>query len=151
MRLLFLGSGGIALPSLEWLIATPQHELVGVITQPDKPAGRKLELTPPQTKVIAQAAGIPVLQPPRIKLAIDEVKAFAADVIVVFAYGQILPKAVLEAPRLAIINLHTSLLPRHRGASPIQAAIRDGDVESGVMRGAQAAYPFNREYVYRGA
>jgi methionyl-tRNA formyltransferase len=132
MRILFLGSGAIALPALEWLIATPKHELVGVITQPDKPAGRRMELTPPMTKVLALAAGLRVQQPERIKLAAEDIAAFDADVFVVFAYGQILPKVVLEAPKVAIINLHTSLLPRHRGAAPIQAAIREGDAESGI-------------------
>jgi methionyl-tRNA formyltransferase len=132
MRILFIGTGDIGLPSLEWLLTTHKHEVVGVVTQPDKPAGRKLVMTPPQAKVRALAAGLTVLQPPKIRHIVDELKAFDADVAVVVAYGQILPKSVLEVPRHACLNIHASLLPRHRGASPIQAAIRDGDAETGV-------------------
>jgi methionyl-tRNA formyltransferase len=132
MRILFIGTGDIGLPSLEWLLSTPKHEVVGVITQPDKPAGRKLVLTPPVVKVRALAAGLTVLQPPKIRHIVDELKAFEADVAVVVAYGQILPKSVLDVPRLACLNIHASLLPKHRGASPIQATIREGDAETGV-------------------
>ncbi|MEQ1748395.1 MAG: methionyl-tRNA formyltransferase [Prosthecobacter sp.] len=132
MRILFIGTGDIGLPSLEWLLSTPKHEVVGVITQPDKPAGRKLVLTPPEVKVRALTAGLTVLQPPKIRHIVDELKAFEADVAVVVAYGQILPRSVLDVPRLACLNIHASLLPRHRGASPIQAVIREGDAETGV-------------------
>ncbi|MDB6118317.1 MAG: Methionyl-tRNA formyltransferase [Verrucomicrobiaceae bacterium] len=132
MRILFLGTGDIGLPSLDWLLSTPKHQVVGVITQPDKPVGRKLVLTPPETKVRALAAGVPVFQPQRLRKSVDEVKAFDADIAVVIAYGQILSKAVLEAPRLGCINVHTSLLPKYRGAAPIQAAIREGDTETGA-------------------
>lgn len=132
MRILYIGTGEIGLPSLEWLLHTPKHQVVGVITQPDKPVGRKLVLTPPEVKVRALAAGIPVIQPERLRKAVDEVKAFDADLAVVIAYGQILSKAVLDTPRLGCINVHTSLLPRYRGAAPIQAAIRQGDAVTGV-------------------
>lgn len=132
MRILFIGTGDIGLPSLEWLLYTPKHQVVAVVTQPDKPAGRKLVLTPPQVKVRAQAAGIPVLQPAKIRHAVEELKAYDADVAVVVAYGQILPRSVLDVPKLACLNIHASLLPKYRGASPIQAAIREGDVETGV-------------------
>ncbi len=132
MRILFLGTGDIGLPSLDWLLSTPKHQVVGVITQPDKPVGRKLVLTPPETKVRALAAGVPVFQPERLRKAVDEVRAFEADLAVVIAYGQILSKAVLDAPRLGCINVHASLLPKYRGAAPIQAAIREGDSETGV-------------------
>jgi len=132
MRILFIGTGDIGLPSLEWLINTPQHEVVGVITQPDKPVGRKQVLTPPQTKVRALAAGMPVFQPLKIRHAVEELKAFNADLAVVVAYGQILSRAVLDVPPLGCLNIHASLLPRHRGAAPIQAAIRDGDSETGI-------------------
>jgi methionyl-tRNA formyltransferase len=132
MRILFIGTGDIGLPSLEWLLSTPKHEVVGVVTQPDKPAGRKLVLTPPEVKVRALAAGLTVLQPPKIRHIVDELKAFKADVAVVVAYGQILPRSVLDVPRLACLNIHASLLPKYRGASPIQAAIRSGDTETGV-------------------
>jgi methionyl-tRNA formyltransferase len=132
MRLVFLGTGDIGLPSLEVLLASGTHELVAVVTQPDKPVGRKMVLTAPQVKVRALAAGIPVLQPERIRHAVQELTALRADVFVVVAYGQILPRTVLDIPKLACLNIHASLLPRHRGAAPIQAAIRDGDTESGV-------------------
>lgn len=132
MRILFIGTGDIGLPSLEWLLNTTKHEVVAVVTQPDKPAGRKLVLTPPEVKVRSQAAGLTVLQPPKIRTIVDELKAFEADVAVVVAYGQILPRSVLDVPRLACLNIHASLLPKYRGASPIQAAIRSGDTETGV-------------------
>ncbi|MBE2282032.1 MAG: methionyl-tRNA formyltransferase [Prosthecobacter sp.] len=132
MRVLFIGTGDIGLPSLEWLLNTSKHEVVGVVTQPDKPVGRKQVLTPPQIKVRALAAGIQVIQPPKLRHAVEELKAFNADVAIVIAYGQILSRAVLEVPPLGCLNVHTSLLPRHRGAAPIQAAIRDGDAETGV-------------------
>jgi len=132
MRVLFIGTGDIGLPSLEWLLGTTKHEVAGVITQPDKPVGRKQVLTPPRIKVRALAAGITVLQPLKIRHAVEELKAFNADVAVVIAYGQILSRAVLNVPPLGCLNVHTSLLPRHRGAAPIQAAIRDGDIETGV-------------------
>ena len=132
MRVLYIGTGEIGLPSLEWLLATSKHQVVGVITQPDKPVGRKLVLTPPEVKVRALAAGIPVIQPERLRRAVEEVQAFDADIAVVIAYGQILSKAVLDAPKLGCINVHTSLLPKYRGAAPIQAAIREGDAVTGV-------------------
>jgi len=132
MRILFIGTGDIGLPSLEWLLNTPKHEVVAVVTQPDKPAGRKLVLTPPEVKVRAQAAGLTVLQPPKIRTIVDELKALEADVAIVVAYGQILPRSVLDVPHLACLNIHASLLPKYRGASPIQAAIRSGDTETGV-------------------
>ena len=132
MRVLFIGTGDIGLPSLEWLLNTTKHEVVGVVTQPDKPVGRKQVLTPPQIKVRALAAGKQVIQPLKIRHAVEELKAFNADVAVVVAYGQILSRAVLDGPKFGCLNVHTSLLPRHRGAAPIQAAIRDGDTETGV-------------------
>jgi len=132
MRLVFLGTGDIGLPVLEALLNSQDHELVAVVSQPDKPVGRKQILTPPQIKVRALEAGILVLQPQRIRFAIEELAALNADVFVVIAYGQILPRTVLDLPKVACLNIHASLLPRHRGAAPIQAAIRDGDAESGV-------------------
>lgn len=132
MRVLFIGTGDIGLPSLEWLIASPQHEVVAVVTQPDKPVGRKQTMTPPKTKVIALAAGIPVLQPEKIRCAVDALAATRPDAGVVVAYGQILSRQVLDVPKLGCLNIHASLLPRHRGAAPIQAAIREGDAETGI-------------------
>ncbi len=132
MRVLFIGTGEIGLPALRWLLETPKHEVVSVVTQPDKPVGRHQTLTAPAPKTLALAQGIPVLQPPKIRHIATELADLRADVAVVVAYGQILSRAVLDAPRLGCLNIHASLLPRHRGASPIQAAIRDGDAESGI-------------------
>ena len=132
MRVLFIGTGDVGLPSLRWLLRA--HEVVAVAAQPDKPVGRKQELTPPPTKRLALEHGVPVFQPRRIRepAAVAELAALAPDVIVVMAYGQILPKALLDLPRLACLNLHASLLPAHRGAAPIQASLLAGDRESGI-------------------
>lgn len=129
-----MGTGEIGLPSLRALISRPGCELVAVITQPDKPAGRGKHLQAPEVKRVAEAAGIPVLQPRKLREteAVAELASYEPDVIVVMAYGQILPRIVLDLPRLACLNLHASLLPRHRGASPIQAAILAGDGVTGV-------------------
>ena len=132
MRILFLGTGEICLPSLDWLLASTEHEVVAVVTQPDKPVGRKLVLTPPAVKLRALAAGVPVHQPKRLKRRLAELRQYEADIAVVIAYGQILTQEMLDLPRLGCINVHASILPRHRGAAPIQAAIRDGDAHSGV-------------------
>lgn len=132
MRVLFIGTGDIGLPGLEWLLGSVEHEVVGVVTQPDKPVGRKLQLTPPATKVLAEKAGVPVFQPLRIRYAVDELAALKPDIGIVIAYGQILPKSVLELPVHGCLNVHTSLLPLYRGAAPIQAAIRAGDSETGL-------------------
>lgn len=134
IRTVFLGTGEIGLPSLEALIAHPLIQVVGVVTQPDRAAGRSLKLTPPPIKVRAHQLGLPVFQPDRLRAA-DAIAGLAAlnpDLFVVMAYGQILPRAALDLPRLACLNLHASILPRHRGAAPIQAAIQAGDAETGV-------------------
>jgi methionyl-tRNA formyltransferase len=133
MRILYIGSGDIGLPALTWLLDSG-HEIAAVFTQPDKPAGRRMELLAPPVKNLAVARGIPVFQPVKLRAAdsVAHIRSFEADLIVVMAYGQILPKGVLEAARIACINLHASILPRHRGAAPIQAAILAGDTESGV-------------------
>lgn len=134
MRVLFIGTGEIGVPALRWLIASKEHELVGVVTQPDKPVGRSQKIEPPPIKAALGDLSVKILQPDRIKRedAIAQIRALAPDVIVVMAYGQILPRAVLEIPRLACLNLHASLLPKHRGAAPIQAAIVAGDRETGI-------------------
>lgn len=135
MRIVFMGTGDIAIPSLKWLMKCPDLEVVGVYTQPDKPVGRKQVLTAPVIKVLAGAANIPVFQPDSFRKEPAASAAFVdlhCDIAVVMAYGQILPKAVINAPKIACVNLHASLLPRHRGASPIQAAIREGDQQSGL-------------------
>jgi methionyl-tRNA formyltransferase len=132
MRIVFFGTGDIALPSFRWLL--DHYEVVALVTQPDKPAGRKLELTPPRIKVAALERGVEVFQPVKMRApeAVAKVQSFAADAIVVMAYGQILPKAVLDAASVACLNLHASILPRWRGAAPIQAAIEAGDEFTGI-------------------
>ena len=134
MRFLFMGTGEIGLPALRHLFARPDGEVVAVVTQPDKPVGRKQELRASAIKLLALERCVPVLQPVKMRApeAVAEIVALRPDIIVVMAYGQILPKAVLDAPRLACLNLHASLLPRWRGAAPIQAAIEAGDPTTGV-------------------
>lgn len=133
MRVVFAGTGEIGVPSLEWLLQSG-HTVAGVLTQPDKPVGRHQVLQPSAIKQIAIREGLPVLQPPRLRdpAALESLRLWSPEVLVVMAYGQILPPAVLELPAYACLNLHASLLPRHRGASPIQSAIESGDSESGV-------------------
>jgi len=134
MRIVFIGTGEIGVPVLRSLLQSEEHELVGVVTQPDKPAGREQRIKAPPIKAALAGSALPILQPARIKReeAVAEIRALAPDVIVVMAYGQILPRSVLEIPRVACLNLHASLLPRHRGAAPIQAAIVAGDRQSGI-------------------
>lgn len=134
MLLVYAGSGDIGLPTLRALLDDPRHEVTGVITQPDRPAGRRQEVRPSAIKQFAADAGIPVQQPERIRRpdAVEALRELAPDVLVVFAYGQILPAAVLSIPRVAPLNLHASLLPAHRGAAPIQAAVAAGDRVGGM-------------------
>jgi methionyl-tRNA formyltransferase len=134
MRIVFIGTGQIGVPTLRALQESPEHELVGVVTQPDKPVGRVQRIEPPPIKKAIAGMTIPILQPTRIKnrQPIEAIRALQPDAIVVIAYGQIFPREVLEIPRLACLNLHASLLPRWRGAAPIQAAIAAGDRETGI-------------------
>ena len=130
-----MGTGEIGLPSLRWLLEESGHDVAGAFTQPDRAVGRSGKLQAPKVKVIAEAAGVPVFQPEKLRgdeQALQALENLEPELIVVVAYGQILPKAVLDAASIACINLHASLLPRHRGAAPIQSAIRDGDAESGM-------------------
>jgi methionyl-tRNA formyltransferase len=133
-RIVFLGSGGFAVPSLEALLAMPSVRVVGVVSAPDRPAGRSG--TPTATPVTARAreAGLTVLQPERVRApeAIAAVAAMPADLGVLADYGQIVPQAILDLPARGILNVHPSLLPRHRGATPVPATILAGDVEAGV-------------------
>ncbi len=132
-RIIFMGTPEFAVPTLRALIAA--HEVVMVVTQPDRPAGRKNILTPPPIKLVAQEHGIEVFQPEKIraKEAVEKLQAVLdLDAFVVAAFGQILPQRVLDIPRYGAINVHASLLPRWRGAAPIQAAIRAGDSVSGI-------------------
>jgi methionyl-tRNA formyltransferase len=132
MNVLFYGTPEFALPTLEGLLA--HHYVVGVVTQPDRPAHRGQRLTPPPVKVRAEAAGILVLQPPRVREPgwAERLRALGADVAVVVAFGQILPKPVLDAPARGSINIHASLLPRYRGAAPIAWAIMRGETVTGI-------------------
>jgi len=134
MRVVFIGTGEIGAPTLHALLRSKEHQLAAVVTQPNKPAGRDQRIKPPPIKKALAGAKIPTLQPARIKdrQSIEEISALAPEVIVVMAYGQILPQGVLGIPRVACLNLHASLLPRHRGAAPIQAAIASGDFETGI-------------------
>lgn len=131
MRLIFMATGDIALPAFRRLLERGPRPLA-LVTQPDKPVGRHLTLMAPTIKLDALKAGIPVLQPVVVGDVAAELEALEPDVVVVMAYGQILRQNVLTIPRLAIINLHASLLPRHRGASCIQAAIAAGDARTGI-------------------
>src|SRR5438046_1244554 len=146
MRIVFIGTGEIGVPTLQALLKS-EHEIVAVVTQPDKPVGRAQLVEPSAIKKAltggaanaspartGRPLSLPILQPARIKerQAIEEIRALKPDVIVVMAYGQILPRDVLEIPKVACLNLHASLLPRWRGAAPIQAAIAAGDSQTGI-------------------
>ena len=127
-----MGSPPIAAEELELLAG--QHEICGVVCQPDKPVGRHAVLTAPESKVTATALGIPVFQPDNLKdeRVIQWISGHCAQLIVVVAYGKILPRALLELPRYGCINLHASLLPKYRGAAPLQHALLNGDSETGL-------------------
>ncbi|HJQ14961.1 MAG TPA: methionyl-tRNA formyltransferase [Anaerolineales bacterium] len=131
-RVVFMGSPDFALPILQGL--SQYYDVVGVVTQPDRASGRGRELKAPAVKTLALELSIPVLQPEKLRLpeAMDQLRAWAPELIVVAAFGQILKKDVLELPRFGCINVHASLLPRWRGAAPINAAILHGDEETGV-------------------
>lgn len=132
MRVVFMGSPQFALPSLKTL--SEQYSIVAVVSQPDRPAGRGRSSRPPATKVFAVEAGIPIYQPERLRdaEAISRIAELQPDLLVVAAYGQILPQSLLDLPENGSLNVHASLLPRWRGAAPVQAAIRSGDTESGI-------------------
>lgn len=133
MKIIFAGTPDFAVPTLEMLLSSG-HEIVAVYTQPDRPSGRGRKLQPGPVKEIALKAGIPVFQPLGFKSpeALEQLVSLHADLMVVVAYGMILPQAVLDEPRLGCINVHASLLPRWRGAAPIQRAIMAGDRQTGV-------------------
>ncbi len=132
-RILYAGTPEFAVPALSALIESA-HEVVAVYTQPDRPAGRGRRLTPSPVKQLALDAGLPVRQPTTLKdaAAAAELAAWDADLLVVAAYGLILPQPVLDAPRLGCVNIHASLLPRWRGAAPIQRALLAGDTSTGI-------------------
>ncbi len=132
-RIIFMGTPDFAVPALHHLLLGPD-QVVAVVTQPDRPKGRGKKLSPPPVKKLAEQAGIPVLQPTKIRTAefADELRSYRPHLIVVAAYGRILPDSILALPPLGCINIHGSLLPRHRGAAPIQWAIIKGDAQAGV-------------------
>src|SRR5690348_2045011 len=134
MRIVFMGTPELAAVSLRRLIGAAGFEVDAVVTQPDQPKGRGLKLTASPVKEVARQANLPVLQPQRAREEhfIQQLAALKPDLIAVAAYGQILPKAILDLPRFGCLNVHTSLLPKYRGAAPIQHAILNGDSETGV-------------------
>ncbi len=133
MKVIFMGTPDFAAGILEAILAAG-HEVLLVVTQPDKPKGRGGKMQPPPVKEVAVSAGLPVYQPTRIREAecVDFLKNYAPDVIVVAAFGQILPQEILDLPRICCMNIHASLLPRYRGAAPIQWAVLNGDEVTGV-------------------
>lgn len=134
MNIVYLGSGDIGLPSLRWLLDAPDVDLRAVVTQPDRAAGRGLALRISDTKQLAEARGVPVFQPAKIRAeeAVAQIASRQPDLLVVMAYGQILPQALLDVAPLGALNLHASLLPRHRGAAPVHASILAGDQLTGI-------------------
>lgn len=133
MKVLFMGTPDFAVDALEALIQS-EHEVVGVVTQPDKPKGRGKEMQFPPVKECAVKYNIPVFQPAKVKTpeGVETLRSFGADIFVVAAFGQILSKEILDMPKYGCINIHASLLPKYRGAAPIQWAVIDGEKQSGV-------------------
>ena len=133
MKIIFMGTPDFAAASLEALIDS-RHEIQAVVTQPDKPKGRKGELTPSPVKVIAKREGIKVYQPLKVRDEefVKTLRAYNPDVMVVVAFGQIIPLSILKMPKFGCVNIHGSLLPKYRGAAPIQWAVLDGEKETGI-------------------
>lgn len=133
MRIVFFGTPDFAVPSLQTLVSGPDR-VVGVVCQPDRPAGRGQHLTSPPVKRAAEAANVPILQPHKVRTPefLEQLRNWAPELIVVVAYGRILPTTVLELPPRGCVNVHASLLPRYRGAAPMQWAILNGDERTGV-------------------
>src|ERR1017187_10269011 len=134
LRIIFMGTAELSCASLEKIASNKNFSVVAVVTQPDKPKGRELKLTPSPVKILAEKLSLPVLQPlkARDEQFIGELRELKPDLLVVVAYGQILPQTILDLPRVGCLNVHTSLLPKYRGAAPIQWAIANGDAETGV-------------------
>jgi methionyl-tRNA formyltransferase len=134
LRIIFMGTAELSCASLEKLAHDKNFPIVAVVTQPDKPKGRELQLQPSSVKTLAQKLNLPVLQPARARdeKFISELHELKPDLIVVVAYGQILPQSILDLPKFGCLNVHTSLLPKYRGAAPIQSAILNGEIETGV-------------------
>jgi methionyl-tRNA formyltransferase len=134
LRLVFMGTPPLAGTVLQALLEERRFDVIAVVTQPDQPKGRELKLQPSAVKELALEKNVPLLQPERARdeTFLSQVRQLAPDLIVVAAYGQILPQALLDVPRFGCLNVHTSLLPKYRGAAPIQWAILNGDAETGV-------------------
>ncbi|MBI1353535.1 MAG: methionyl-tRNA formyltransferase [Acidobacteria bacterium] len=134
MRVVFMGSPGFALPSLRALAESPRYDVAGVFTQPDRPAGRGGKLTPPPVKQLALELRLPVEQPEKVRSdeAFARLEELAPEVIVVVGYGQIIPQRIIDLPRHGCVNVHSSLLPKYRGAAPVNWAIVRGETETGV-------------------
>ena len=134
LKIIFMGTAELSCASLEKLARDKNFSVVAVVTQPDKPKGRELKLTPSPVKVLAEKLNLPILQPlkARDEEFINQLREFKPDLMVVVAYGQILPQTILDLPRFGCLNVHTSLLPKYRGAAPIQWVIANGDAETGV-------------------
>ena len=133
LRIVFMGTPDFAVPSLQVLLDGPE-EVVAVVCQPDRERGRGKKVSPPPVKVLAERHRLPVLQPASVRTAsfLEEMRSFAPDLLVVAAYGKILPQALLDLPPLGAINVHGSLLPKYRGAAPIQWAVINGETETGI-------------------
>jgi methionyl-tRNA formyltransferase len=134
LRIIFMGTAELSRASLEKLAHSGGFSVITAVTQPDKPKGRELKPQPPPVKTLAQQLNLPVLQPAKVRdeKFISELRELKPDLIVVVAYGQILPQSILDLPKSGCLNVHTSLLPKYRGASPIQSAILNGEIETGV-------------------
>lgn len=133
MRVVFMGTPDFAVGTLEALLQS-RHQVVAVVTQPDKPKGRGKAMQFTAVKEVAVRAEIPVLQPKKVREpeVVEEIRQFHPDVIVVVAFGQLIPKTILDMPQYGCVNVHASLLPKYRGAAPIQWAVIDGEEKSGV-------------------
>jgi methionyl-tRNA formyltransferase len=134
MKIIFMGTAELSCASLEKLSANKNFQIVAVVTQPDKPKGRELKLQFSPVKILAEKLGLKILQPAKARNEnfISELHELKPDLIVVVAYGQILPQSILDLPKFGCVNVHTSLLPKYRGASPIQSAILNDETETGV-------------------
>ena len=134
MRIVYMGTPDFAVPALQALLDSPHHQVVGVFSQPDRPKGRGYKLMPPPVKELAESRQVPVYQPQKLRdgAALEILKQWAPDVIVVAAYGRILPKDILELPPYGCVNVHASLLPQYRGAGPVQWSVIHGEKTTGV-------------------
>lgn len=133
MKVIYLGTPEFAVNPLKAIVSSGRHQVVGVVTQPDRPVGRKNIITPPPVKVVANENGIPVFQYEKIRVeGVEDLKSLGADIMITCAYGQILSREIIDICPYGIINIHGSLLPKYRGASPIQSAVINGEKTTGI-------------------